>query len=1184
MGQNAVMKFKSWVIRAVLAIVALGCVAVVGFLYATRADALRDRLERLLARLDLRVVDLRDIRFSPWNGLEVFDLSLQRGGGETMARADAAGADRIRIPYARLSYNKAAMWSGRFQIEEALLDKPVWTHECASAGDVAPREGVLHAESFEFGRGWSRLPRITIESGEISILKQMGDEMRLLRRWVVRGRGRRQNDAPGEYSLRFEQVGGPVVRSAGAQATLPPLLEATFSDGEFRASSGWMDFQVLSQLAPVVADGLSAVGSPSAIVRVDSLVVRSGELCEVMIEVDRVECDLPIETEPGPRFARIRGGRGSVRYVASASAAQSGAAPGRLAVDFLANLDVGAVRMSGELELSESAREFVRSASHADWSGWRRAVRDARMLFEARGIELPNASENAAFIHSTRLPSPVRAFFRDYDPRGKADVVVRVGSDERGELSVEGYVEPLGGQATSDEFPYTWHDLTGRVSFSPDRIRVENLRGRHGSALLRINGHANHSHKWTGFVLDVDASHVPLDEDLYRALPAEHRALWNEASPSGMANVVVSLRRDEGDPETGPRKPEIVVGAQIVSGGVTVGPTRLSNADGWTRIHDQSVEVRGLYGHQGDSAIGVRGGIALPADGSGSARWTVVEAANVPFSREVPVRESVDQPLGTIRFEGTADVWGAERGPGVDASYTARVIDGTLTAFGGAPWTEARGMVVVGGGTTRLRDLTARCGADRVRITGDIPTQWPGDGALRLDVRAECDASDKLLEQLIPRRWSGLREALGAGGSGTVSLSLRSVDGGALLAEAQTRFEHMRPPPLPLALGDVQADFSFSSGGFELRSVRANCGESGVIEGRGRGVWGSESAWSELFVRIESIGVNAAFIDAMPKPLAGLLRRLALRGVADGTLDRVHIDSDASEWELIGKLRLQDAAMSLGLPLESATGELAGACRMVRGQGVSLDLTLHIDAGLLAGRAIERWEARVTGDPGDAWLRVDELRGRIADGEVFGEARIEPDSGAHEIALTLSDLRLSDLFRSRSPGAASRRDGRVDGRVFVRAASSDPSARTGGGELRIRGASLLSSPVTAQILDSSAARGKPDADSVDEAEIRFVWEGDELKLSHVDIRGRSLRLVGDGTWNFRTDRLSMTLLGAGPDELDRLGALGTLLESAGRELAQFRVEGTSAQPRVTVEPLHNLTEPIRRLLSGARGR
>jgi hypothetical protein len=150
----------------------------------------------------------------------------------------------------------------------------------------------------------------------------------------------------------------------------------------------------------------------------------------------------------------------------------------------------------------------------------------------------------------------------------------------------------------------------------------------------------------------------------------------------------------------------------------------------------------------------------------------------------------------------------------------------------------------------------------------------------------------------------------------------------------------------------------------------------------------------------------------------------------------------------------------------------------------------------------------------------------------------------------------------------------------VRGKGDDPAARTGGGEIRVTGASLLSSPVTAGMLDASRDRRKPIGEAVDRADLRFVWEGDQVLFNRVDIQSRDQRLVGRGSWNLRRDTVSLELLGASPEDAPRLLVVSDLLERASNELLRYRIEGPVDSPKVVIEPLHNLTEPLRNLLRG----
>jgi uncharacterized protein YhdP len=118
-------------------------------------------------------------------------------------------------------------------------------------------------------------------------------------------------------------------------------------------------------------------------------------------------------------------------------------------------------------------------------------------------------------------------------------------------------------------------------------------------------------------------------------------------------------------------------------------------------------------------------------------------------------------------------------------------------------------------------------------------------------------------------------------------------------------------------------------------------------------------------------------------------------------------------------------------------------------------------------------------------------------------------------------------------------------------------------------------PVLASVL---SLRVPPARDEVERARVRFRWEGGMIRLEHVTIDSPDLRLVGTGSWNMRDDAIRMTLWAARPELWPRLEGLDKVIELAGQELVQYRVEGTLAQPKVTAQPLHRITEALLGLL------
>lgn len=1231
------MPKRRWILRLGVIGLALGATLWGGFAYLTRPAALLRWINDALSPMRLRVVDAAHIGYSVRSGLVAEGLSIASADAESdRSHADRRDPPLVHVERLDVRIDALALVGGGRMIREVRMRRPVVSYVVAkpeealdASLDVPIPGGGLTGETAQRLTEWAlnaaaALPSLTLDEGDINLLLRDGSELRLLSRWRIRGTGRREagrrSDVPGAdvaearsgraYALRLEQVAGPVVRTRKPQTGPPAVLELRITDDAVTARSGWIDCDVARRLLPPALAERIAPYTRGAAARVSDLVLDADGVRELALALDNVEFAVPIEADDAladaARFLQLHGGHGVVRLrrANSSTEVQVDDPPGKVQFELDGRLNDGGLTLRGEVELrgdTGSGRLAANPPTSSSPEGLLRAIGDLDVTMRIEDMTLPDVDRHPGFVRSPRLPEGARDFFRNYDPRGPVDFSLSLkrsrakdaatagGTEAHPPLHYEGVVVARGGSTRPKRFPYTWYDLAGRVVFSNEGIVIDALTGRNGSGRLRVNGRASHAESWTAFSIDADGWGIALDDDFLAALPEEYHGLWADADPVGLCDVAVALRREEGSQETGAAPTDIRVEARLAATDLTVAPgQRLERADGLVRIERGVLTVADLHGFHDGGRVHLHGALRLTSAPESREQWMSITGTDVSLKTENEIRDAHGALVGLIRFDGRGDLWGQarQRGHVIERNYTIRVDEGRLHAFDAAQsWSGARGWVAITPQRREIIELYAENGRDSIRVRGLLPSENPEAAELATDLRvsATTRAVDMLLRQIVPQRWTGVRDALGVGGAGTLEMRLRATaDGTRQDADATLRIEHMRPTPLPLDLREVDAQLGLHTGGFSLTSAAARYGAAGTIEIRGGGSWDADPAWSELHADVTQIPIDDAFIQAMPAALARILRRMEASGTASGTFDRIRVTGGAApEWDFVGRLRLQQAALRLGLPLTEAEGELSGRCTVGPDGETRVALDFTVARGLLSGRPIERFEGHVLGDGGDGWLTIRDLRGRVADGEVFGEARFDPESGAHELSLTLSGLELAGLLPQTLGEERRPRTGRVDGRIFLRGASDDPTAREGGGELRIRAASLLSSPVTASVFAASAARQRPIGESVDQAVLRFVWRGSELTFSRVEIESRDLRLVGEGSWNMNTDRLSMTLLGAHPADAPRLVVLSDLIELAGRELLQFRITGTAANPRVSAEPLHRITTPIRRLLRGS---
>ena len=1178
---------RRWLRRSLLFVAILLVAAGGTYAYLTRPSAVRAALVSRLDAAGLAVRELGDVSFSLWDGLTVRNLAVDRGRLKSDDNPAHAGlAPLIRISEARLALSWSDLLLGHVRINSASVS--------GAAVRLIPERDARGA-GVDFSADVARfrpelIPPLTADDVDVQVLEYAHGRLSVRRRWIVRAAGA---PSAGGYQLRLDQVGGRRLDTGDAEAG--PLIECMLQPTAIDASTGWFDIALITAFLPPAFESRIAELAPHGRTRLKRLRVDGGILATAELELADGRCFVPIESadqlpddaEPFVRFDSVRGSL----VLARDAAPDDTSANGRdLNVDAHFQGELRGAAVAAAIRATGVRRTPADAQSPAGETASRGlTARSFDLDLTIGELRLPTAQTAPAFITAEHLPSAVRSFFRKYKPDGHAALTLHVArafdDAHQHHWQYDGHVEALGAAVRYIHFPYDIANARGFIRFSNDGVQLDRLTGQHGSAQITLSGDLESSESFTGFDLVVDGRNVPLEEDLFDALPERYQSLWREADPLGLADIRAHIHRPHGTPDS-EHEPVVEIDARLLSASLAFESRRVHNAAGRLRIAAGTVELQDVSGRLDGGDVTINGVLAATRENGGRHRDIMIEAGDVALTSASSVPGNDAGAVGSITFEGRGDVWGRLYAQdGADRStYVVRIRDGELRGFDGSDaWSHAQGWTTRDDHLQRVEQLRAERGASWIEISGETPLGAPDAQPMHINLRAGDARIENLLHKLVPTRWQAVRDALGLGGVGEVTLNLRAAPAAAggthQTADIELHAERMRPTPLPLDLRGIAATLQLRDDGFELREATATYDGTGRIRVHGHGGWDSAQRWTEVGVDAESINVTPEFVDALPGPLADLLRRMAVRGRMHTTLDRLRLDrANADHWRIDGRIRLDSAALSLGAPLEDFSGELAGSCE-ITGNDIRLDADFLIDRGVLMGRPITRWEGELHRDWGEPVVRLRELRGQLCEGEVVGEVTVDPSTTAYELSATLQDVNLAELLDPQAkPGAA--RPGRLDGHVFIRGVGNDPARRDGGGSLRISSASLLSNRVSAPVVVASRDATKPLSESIDHAELRFAWRGSTLMFERVDIHTGDMRLIGEGWWNSADDSLSLTLIAAHPEDAPRLAVITDLLELAGKELLQYQITGTTARPQVTVQPLHNLTEPLRRLLGG----
>ena len=279
-------------------------------------------------------------------------------------------------------------------------------------------------------------------------------------------------------------------------------------------------------------------------------------------------------------------------------------------------------------------------------------------------------------------------------------------------------------------FPYVLDQLSGRVRIAGGTMRLEDLTGRHGDAVVRVSGIADRDGDRAGS-LDVrlHAERLNLDDDLAAALPPEIRETYQRYAPGGRAEV--SGRLYTITPGETPRF-DLTARLQDAALNIPIGTARLDEVRGTLRIVPELLEVISLEGRLGRSVIEVQGQAGLTAASSQMSVRVRSEALELDDRLRAALPGAMQavfdafSPRGRVRFDlqYTSAPSSDEAAAVQRDEYKAQIepLDCQVTfAEFPLPLDNVRGKVMFTPGEVRIENLTARHGDLRLSMAGCLP-------------------------------------------------------------------------------------------------------------------------------------------------------------------------------------------------------------------------------------------------------------------------------------------------------------------------------------------------------------------------------------------------------------------------------------------------------------------------------
>jgi hypothetical protein len=390
----------------------------------------------------------------------------------------------------------------------------------------------------------------------------------------------------------------------------------------------------------------------------------------------------------------------------------------------------------------------------------------------------------------------------------------------------------------------------------------------------------------------------------------------------------------------------------------------------------------------------------------------------------------------------------------------------------------------------------------------------------------------------------------------------------------------MKPTCFPYQLDQVRGTFHYVNNHVTVSEFQGRHGDCTITLREADVALQSKGGYrADLHqLRADRLIVDRELLDALP----GMVRQ------AFGTLQpdrpvRVVTDlillEDApglKKYHWDGSVAFADTRLQCGLEASEATGLVA-----LRGSydGKKLEATGNVQLSQATVARLPLRNLHSSLKVTDEALVLAGMEASVHGGQLYGPVRISfRQDTEYQVDLTASQIDLETLARE-----TLQRSGQVKGKASAHlrltGRGSDLKSLRGEGSVNIEdGARLYDLPLVLNLLTTLSGH-LPKGSAFQEAHADVVIEGDQIKVTHVELLGDALSLRGQGDLNVDGTHLNLEMYGLLwgrtlpllPPLIDRLPV------EVSKQLMKIRIQGSLGDVQVKKEPVPILVEPLRDL-------
>ncbi|MCH8970027.1 MAG: AsmA-like C-terminal domain-containing protein [Planctomycetes bacterium] len=911
--------------------------------------------------------------------------------------------------------------------------------------------------------------------------------------------------------------------------------------------------------------------------------------------------DLAIGAQAGPL-----GARGRIRLQGARLSLPIGAQEEQLPPDeriftlhdVEGTIEVSAVGMhakfTGDLrgrlcEAEMSVTDLPRELTQFSQAAWRLEVScDDFELLRSDPVNYP------AEAQAIKLWPAIRRFYEDFEPKGSVRMVCEIrkeaGADAKPEL-VMAHFEALDCSGRYRHFPYDLSDITGVVRFSTEGgLEFDDLIGRHGTAVVTINGQTIGRAAQASLDYTIDARSLDLDQDVLAAIPQAWRKTWKALNFSGKANLVTRLTRPAGTDQD-PRKVKIAITGHLLDGRASYEgfPYPIENLTGRFEI-DEGIELKDIKGTRGSTAVTING-YSKPAENGGRILELDIRGRRLAFDDYLnrAVAPEVRAFLDQLHLEGQADFTGRvfQTPEMKSASYEFELLASEISLkYDKLPYplSHCSARIVVRPTDIAVRDFVGWRGGTVVEGHMDFQADPKTRGA-SVNLSARHVPLDETFWQSLPSTFHDAARHFAPEGSVDITLDYREGKDGADSFRTQITAKgiDVTYDAFPLPLEDLTGDIVITPDRVELIGLSARHG-SATLAIAGKVDYGAAGTTASFQLSADGMTCSAPLRQALPHAVRQLWDRVNPQGSFDLRVTDLRLardaDSDAASWSADGDARLDNVQLDAALELRDLNGKLNFHGESAATTGTTLWRTqLALDTARINNIAASELTAELIYDQAAELFAVRNIRGRTYGGDITATitASLTEEGRPYDAVCRLTNVDLRSLVEDR-PRRDETTPAKIEGLLHASAAIQgrldDPQQRRGWGRIRVDQAQLYELPLLLGVLNVINLT-IPEEGAFQDCSFGFAIRGDRMFLNDIALYGSAMTLRGSGEMNIETTELDLDLDVYSPRKALKIPLLTALLEGAAQELAEIKVTGPAADPRITTRPLRG----IRRLFA-----